>query len=138
MKSTRVLVFGTFDRLHDGHRSFLTQARQYGKELVVCIARDVNVRRLKGRSPVQSERTRQRHVRAVPGVDRTVLGERTHHYRVLERVRPDVICLGYDQHSPMTKGLRAALQRLNLRTRIIRLRPYQPRVYKSHLLRRKK
>ena len=44
----RVMVFGSFDPLHDGHRSLFRQARKHGDELVVVVARDVNIARLKG------------------------------------------------------------------------------------------
>ena len=46
----RVLVFGTFDLLHQGHRYFLTQARRFGDTLIAVVARDEFVEERKGRT----------------------------------------------------------------------------------------
>ncbi|HEY4500387.1 MAG TPA: adenylyltransferase/cytidyltransferase family protein, partial [Candidatus Paceibacterota bacterium] len=45
----RVMVFGTFDILHPGHLYFLRAAKKLGDYLIVSLARDVNVRKIKGR-----------------------------------------------------------------------------------------
>jgi len=133
-----VLVFGAFDLLHEGHRRFFAQARKHGSELVVCIARDATIRDLKRQNPVHRERSRLARVAALPLVDRAMLGDREHFHRVLQRIRPDVICLGYDQRPPMASGLGQAADALEKDVRIIRLRAYQPKRYKSSLLRRKR
>ncbi|MHA1679090.1 MAG: adenylyltransferase/cytidyltransferase family protein, partial [Promethearchaeota archaeon] len=51
----KVLCFGTFDILHPGHVSFLKQARKYGNYLVVVVARDENVKKIKGKYPLDNE-----------------------------------------------------------------------------------
>ena len=43
----KVMVFGTFDGLHEGHLDFFRQAREYGDYLIVAVARDVNVKKIK-------------------------------------------------------------------------------------------
>lgn len=102
-----VLAFGTFDRLHPGHRVFLARAAALGDRLVVAVARDAHVRLLKNKEPVQSEETRRAAVEEVDDVDEAVLSdEELGTYAVLDRVRPDVIALGYDQ-----AGLEADLRR---------------------------
>ena len=53
-----VLVFGTFDGLHEGHQFFLKKARALGDRLVVVVARDVSVIALKGRSARLHEQER--------------------------------------------------------------------------------
>jgi len=40
IKKKKVMVFGTFDIFHPGHRSFLNQAKKYGNYLIVVVARD--------------------------------------------------------------------------------------------------
>ena len=51
MAKTRIMVFGTFDGIHRGHLHFFKQARGLVKNpyLIVSVARDVNVKRIKGR-----------------------------------------------------------------------------------------
>ena len=58
----KVMAFGTFDGLHPGHLNFLKQARRLGDSLVVVVARDANVRKIKGRFPRLGEGERLRKV----------------------------------------------------------------------------
>ena len=61
----RVLCCGTFDYLHPGHESFLNQASRLGEELVVVVARDENVERLKDRKPDHEEEIRRARVESL-------------------------------------------------------------------------
>jgi len=53
-RRTKIMVFGTFDGLHKGHLNFFWQARKLAVDsfLVVSIARDKNVIKIKGKSPL--------------------------------------------------------------------------------------
>ncbi len=44
---TTVMCFGTFDILHPGHLYFLRECEKYGDELIVVIARDATVEKVK-------------------------------------------------------------------------------------------
>lgn len=94
----RVMVFGVFDRFHEGHRDFLRQARAHGEEVVVVVARDSAVRILKGKSPHEDEETRRKRVSEDAHVSSAVLGDEIlGSYGVIEQYEPHIICLGYDQ-----------------------------------------
>ena len=123
-----VLVFGTFDLLHPGHRFLLAEAQKKGK-LTVVVARDRNVQRIKGRFPVHDEDERLSHVRqAVPGAT-VVLGD-AHDFLVPVRaVDPDVILLGYDQQLP------PGVKEEDLPYEIERLPAFEPEKYKTSILR---
>ena len=56
----KVLVFGTFDGLHEGHLNFFKQARGLAQQafLIVSVARDENVFKIKGAYPVRQEKER--------------------------------------------------------------------------------
>lgn len=129
-----VLVFGTFDFLHLGHLDFFRQAKRYGDRLVIVVARDKTVERVKGCRPIHSENTRLENVRRVFFIDRAILGRIRDPYDVIEEVKPDVICLGYDQKA-FTENLQENLVRRHLSPRIIRLKPFHPEKYKSSRLR---
>lgn len=135
----RVLVFGTFDLLHAGHRSLLRQARQHGDELIVAVARDAVVQRIKGKRPVHREYQRVANLRALGVADRVVLARKNpaERFDFIRRLQPKVICLGYDQ-TTYAEGLATALHSHGLRIRVVRLKPFQPDRFKSSLLRRKK
>ena len=42
-----VLTFGTFDIFHPGHLHYLKEAKKHGNCLIVIIARDTTVQRIK-------------------------------------------------------------------------------------------
>jgi FAD synthetase len=96
-----VLASGVFDLLHLGHVKFLEEAKKAGgkgAELLVIVARDSTVLKMKGRKPVIPEDQRRALVEALRVVDEAVLGlEDFDIGDVIERVKPDVIALGYDQ-----------------------------------------
>jgi len=93
-----VLVFGTFDNLHPGHRWFLKKAALYGNRLVAVVSRDSFVQDAKGYPPAQSETTRITKLEASGLVDMAVLADKTiRTYGVIREIKPDVICLGHDQ-----------------------------------------
>lgn len=130
----RVLVFGTFDLLHDGHKHFFKQAKSHGDELYVVIARDTSVEKIKGFKPHQTETERQSNVQKEEAVTKAVLGNKDDYYKIIEQLQPDVICLGYDQH-PM--NVKQELQKRNINPKIITLESHHPHIYKSSLMKQR-
>lgn len=130
MKST-VMVFGTFDILHLGHIHMFEEAREYGNKLVAVVARDVNVEKVKGIGPFHNEQERLKFVKHINLIDEAVLGDKTDVYRVIKKIKPDVIALGYDQKVYVDK-LGRALVKLGLdKTKIVRLTECQPKRMKT-------
>ncbi len=128
-QKTRVMGFGTFDELHPGHVAFLRQLRELGDELLVVVARDQNVKKLKGHSPRQPETERLAAVRETGLADQAVLGNLNDFYQCLLDHRPDVIGLGYDQAANLKE-----IQKRLPRVKLIRLKAFKPDTYKSSLL----
>lgn len=134
MRKKRVLVFGTFDGIHRGHLSFLRQARRHGDFLIGVVARDSAVKRMKRKKALNGERERLRELRR--HVDMAVMGERKVAYRLIKTLRPDVICIGYDQRPGMREA-REVLKRIGMpNVRLRKMRPYKPKRYKSSVLNR--
>jgi FAD synthetase len=93
-----VLVFGTFDLLHAGHRYLLEQARRHGDRLVVSLARDQFVRSWKGKEPRYPQEERARRLKEAGLADEVRLSDpEPRSFGLLAEVRPDLICLGHDQ-----------------------------------------
>jgi FAD synthetase len=96
-----VLTSGAFDLIHYGHIRLLEEAKRLGgpgARLVVIVARDETIRRRKGRPPVISENQRRAVMEALRVVDEALLGyEDLDMATVIERVKPDIIAVGYDQ-----------------------------------------
>jgi len=111
---------------------FLKQAGKCGNHVTAVVARDANVRRTKGGRPMNGERKRLRDVRR--HVDAAILGERKVTYRLIRRLKPDVICIGYDQRPTMSQA-RKILKEIGMEdVRLRKMRPFRPKVYKSSIL----
>jgi FAD synthetase len=133
---TRIMVFGTFDMIHEGHQQFFKQARALAKEphLIVSVARESAARRHKGYSPRHDEAARLADVLADTLVDEAVLGDEMGYLQHILAARPDIIALGYDQRGEYVDHLERDLTGAGLHTKIVRLEPYQPDVFKTSKL----
>ena len=131
---TKVMVFGSFDYLHKGHLYFLKQAASLGKELIVIVARDKTIHEVKKQKPMFCEQARLRELKKIKGVTRVALGSLTYHkHHVIEKYKPDIICIGYDQRF-FIHDLQDFIKNKRLKTKIIKLKAYKPRIYKSSRL----
>jgi FAD synthetase len=127
-KKKIVLASGVFDLLHLGHVKFLEEAKKAGgkdAELIVIIARDSTVEENKGRKPIMPENQRRALVESLKVVDEAVLGfEKFDLGDVIERVKPNVIALGYDQ-ADMEKHVREYVDKHRLNIRVIRIGKFE-------------
>ncbi|MFH1181189.1 MAG: adenylyltransferase/cytidyltransferase family protein [bacterium] len=126
----KVMAFGTFDGLHLGHLDFFKQVRKYGDYLIAVVARDKTVKKVKNHFPLRNEKERLKIVRNQKLVNRAILGNLKNPYAIIKKIKPDAICLGYDQ-KVFTRDLPKELKKINLPTKIYRLKSYQPKKYHS-------
>ena len=134
-KTTKIMVFGTFDIFHLGHKSFLKQARKFGNYLIVVIARDKTVKNVKDRLPQNNECDRSQVIIKSDLADKIVFGSLTDKYTAIKKYQPEIICLGYDQNVNL-KELKRKLIEFDLRkTKLVKLDPFHPEKYKSSKLR---
>ena len=119
-----VLASGVFDLLHLGHVRFLEEAKKAGgknAELVVIVARDSTVEKRKGAKPIMPEDQRRALVESLKVVDEAVLGfEDFSMDEVIDKIKPDVIAMGYDQKD-MTKAVEDAIARRGLKIKVVRV-----------------
>lgn len=132
------MIFGTFDGLHKGHLNFMAQARSLSPNsfLIVSIARDSNVMRIKKHTPIHSEKERKQVIERAKLAHKVVLGSENDHIAHILKYKPDIIALGYDQKA-YVKNLKKLLLERGFQPKITRLKPYYPLKYKSSLLRNK-
>ncbi len=120
-KPLRVVIAGTWDLIHPGHIWLMGKAKERGY-LTVIVARDSTSKRLKGRRPVVPEEQRLTVVRALKPVDEATLGEENHDIlKIVERLKPDLILLGPDQHYDAV-AMKADLRKRGLKTRVERIK----------------
>jgi len=129
----RVLVFGTFDGLHPGHINFFQQAKKLGDELIIVVARDATVERVKGRRPRKNENARLSDARNAGIAGEVLLGNLGDPYAIIKQIKPDIIALGYDQTS-FTANLESELKKAAISVKIVRLKPHKPEIFKSSLI----
>ncbi len=127
-KKKVVLASGVFDLLHLGHVRFLEEAKKAGgkdAELIVIIARDSTVEKNKGRKPVMPENQRRALVESLKVVDEAVLGfEEFDIGDVIERIKPDVVALGYDQLD-MERRVRDYVNKHKLNVKVVRIGKFE-------------
>ncbi len=124
-EQARVLVFGTYDIIHPAHLKFLVEARQTANcndcELVVVLARDSSIERIKGRKPIFTEDQRLKLISGLRVVDYAQLGkEGENYFDIILDIKPDFIILGYDQ-LPNDKPLLEFIKEHHLKITVFRL-----------------
>ena len=135
-KPRKVLVFGAFDELHPGHRHFLKRARDYGDQVIVALAQDNVIEKLKSHQPGQSFNERKKALEESGLVHKVYKGDAVlGNYRTLSLDHPDVIALGYDQDQ-LSADLSKWMQRYHVPLPIVRIESFKPDTYKTSLLRK--
>jgi len=94
-EKTVVMAFGTFDFFHAGHENYLEQAKALGDQLIVIVARDETVKKVKGRKPMYNERKRLRDVSECKAVDKASLGNADDKYKVIKKYKPEAFFYWY-------------------------------------------
>ena len=133
---TRVMVFGTFDMIHEGHEDLFRQARALAANphLIVSVARDKVAERIKGMRPRNAEKARRTAVARHELVGEAVLGDEADYIRHIRANMPDIIALGYDQEGEFVENLEKDLKKAGMKTRVVRLGAYKPEAYKTSKL----
>lgn len=131
------MVFGTFDGLHRGHIDFFKQAKNLSPNtfLIVSIARDKNVLKIKKNHPTLNEQKRVILVKKHEYVNKVVLSGLKDYIPHIVKERPHIIALGYDQVA-YVNNLKKDLKERGQKVKIVRLKPYKEKIYKSHLLKK--
>jgi len=118
----KVMATGTFDLLHMGHIYYLKEAKKLGDRLVVVVARDSTVRKLK-HEPITPEEMRLDIIKELKIVDEATLGHEDDMYATVKEIKPDIIALGYDQvHDE--KKIEQELKKRKPVARLVRLPKY--------------
>lgn len=130
----RVMIFGTFDGVHDGHRSLFEQASALGDELLVVLARDEHVLELKGHVPTKLIAERLDCVACESEVTRVIEGdEELGSYAVIIEHEPTLVVIGYDQDE-LLQDLELWLEENKIEIPMHRAAAHMPEVFKTSLL----
>ncbi len=119
------MATGTFDIIHPGHGYYLEESKKVGGDnarLVVVIARDSTVRSRK-RIPVVDEKQRLEVVKMLKPVDEACLGSEIDMFKVVEKIKPDIITIGSDQNYNIA-DLKKELLKRNIEAEIVKIEGY--------------
>jgi FAD synthetase len=135
MPAKTVTIFGVFDGIHEGHLSFIKEAKKEGDKLVAIVARDSEVEKIKGKLPRNNEVSRINSLLQVQDIDQVYLGDAEQGtYKILKEVKPDLIFLGYDQQS-LFENINIAIGNSVLpAVRLMYGQPHKPEAFKSSIL----
>lgn len=129
----KVMIFGVFDGLHEGHQEMLKEAKTYGEHLIAVVAQDHIVQHLKGHLPKLDVADRMVALQEEDAVDEVLIGDAVlETWEVVKKYRPDVIACGYDQ-GDLKKNLEKNLARIGYKPRIVTLKAYEPETHHSSL-----
>lgn len=132
-----VLVFGTFDGMHDGHRFFLTEAKRLGNKLIVSVATDEVVAKFKGHAPTHHLEERMQTLEASGLVNLAVAGDKVlGGWGAVRNWKPDIVAVGYDQ-THLAETLQKFITTEKLSLKIVPIKALEPDRLHSSLLQEK-
>ena len=94
---TVVFTNGTFDIIHRGHVEYLSRAKKMGDVLMVGLNTDASIRRIKGKGrPINTNGDRAAVLGALSPVDYVCFFGEDTPYKIISRLKPDVLVKGAD------------------------------------------
>ena len=126
----KYFLAGTFDNFHVGHQYLLWSAAREASALIIVIARNTTVEKIKKKKPVHDERLRLQRVKAenLPRAEVLLGREDFDFLKTLEEASPDVLYVGYDQRIDEAK-IKKAFPDLMIKKAVA----YAPEIFKSSL-----
>lgn len=129
----KILVFGTFDGIHDGHRYFLNEAKKLG-ELFVSVASNESIITRKLKKPAKNSKERKNGVQSLKIAKAVSIGDRMlGTWSEIKKIKPDIIALGYDQKE-LEKALKEDRGRIGLNFEIRKIKSFMPKEMHSSIL----
>jgi len=125
------MCFGAFDILHKGHIFFLTESIKYGDVLYIVLATDNNILKYKNKAPYFSLNIRKKNLEEKFPNFIVLPGDEINFLCPLEKITPDIICLGYDQKINKNEILKKFPK-----IKIKKIKAYFPEKYKSSFFRK--
>lgn len=124
----RALVFGVFDGFHDGHKYFLKEALKKADEVIVAVAPNGVVQKMKKKTPKKDIVERLQAVSDFDNRIHAVVGdEEQGSWKVLINAQPDIVLIGYDQ-----TAIADEMKKMGVRFDFIQ--SHDPHIHKSSLL----
>jgi len=105
IESPIVFTNGCFDILHVGHVSYLQNARNIGRILIVGINSDDSVKRLKGKGrPINNQKDRAIVLASLECVSYVTIFKEDTPFNTIKKLKPDILVKGLDYKDNSISG----------------------------------
>ncbi|MFH1631082.1 MAG: adenylyltransferase/cytidyltransferase family protein [Candidatus Aenigmatarchaeota archaeon] len=88
-----ILCGGCFNKLHLGHEYFLKRSKSFGTRLIIVLCNDKN----NNKEHAVPVKIRKQNLAKLKIADEISIGYKDRWERVLDKFKPDIVTLGYDQ-----------------------------------------
>ncbi len=131
----KVLCFGTFDILHEGHKEFLKDAKKQGDFLVVNVISDEAVLENKKVKPINNQRKRALNLKKLKIANEVIatVNDFKRNFLLIKKINPEIIAIGYDQKSKFIDGLKKFLKKESLKPKYYVSKEFERGIHASHL-----
>ena len=122
-EASKIIVFtnGCFDLLHEGHKSLLQTAKNFGDILIVGLNSDASVRILKGdKRPIETQEKRARKLLKLEIVNEVCVFEDHTPRKLIKLIRPNFLVKGGDYKKSKIVGSRI-IRKWNGKVKIVPL-----------------
>jgi FAD synthetase len=99
-----VMAGGCFNRVHEGHAYFLSEAKKLGDYLIVVITHDTHNK--KDKNKIRPQEERKRNIEKMGMADKVVIGDSDDFLKVVREHKPHVVAIGYDQNMPFLEDVK--------------------------------
>ena|ERR1051326_3774315 len=132
-KNKNVLVWGTFDLLHNGHKLFLKKASLFGNLFVIIIPDNI-VFQNKIRLPIEDAAIRKLKVERLNYVKQAFIDCIEEGLLCIDSIKPNILCFGYDQDKVWEDILLKELDRKGYKVLVKRLDKYANGIHTKNLI----
>jgi FAD synthetase len=134
----KILLFGSFDGIHQGHENLVSQAEDLGDEVTIALASSQFIEKTKKSKPVFNEKQRKEFLENhFPNIKISTCDEEINSWNILKKINPDIILVGYDQDD-MEESLKKFITKNSLNIEVKKAESFKPEFYKSSIINKNK
>lgn len=131
----KVFCWGTFNKLHEGHKKFLEDAKSKGDHLTVIVVSDEAVYENKGKFPEEKQKKRIGKIKKISIADKIICASDnyTSNFELIARLKPDIFVFGYDQDKKFIDKIKKYLKKKGISTKYYISREFVGGIHTSKL-----
>lgn len=129
----KVIVWGKFDGLHEGHLQFLKNARELGDELYILVIPDSAVLENEKKKPEHTAEERRVALSRLDFVTEAFIDSFDSGLLSILKLRPDIFAFGHDQKTRWEEQIQDYLSSKGLHPQDVHLGVYNNGIHSSSM-----